>query len=94
MDDSAFIHTSKIQSLAIEMFCDSRDLSPPIMNDIFMKKDNSPYNLRQMSQFSRPLVKSVYPGSESVPFRRTKIWEKPPDDCRLCKIYIKHISFV
>ena len=51
MDGSAFIHTRKIQSLAIEMFCDSRDLSPPIMNDTFMKKDNSRCNLRQMSQF-------------------------------------------
>ena len=46
--------------LAIEMFRDSGNLSPSIMNDIFMRKDNSRYNLTQISKFSRPLVKSVY----------------------------------
>ena len=39
--DSVFIHTKNIQSLAIEMFRDSRNLSSPIMNDIFKQKDNN-----------------------------------------------------
>ena len=66
MDGSAFVHMRNIQSLAIEMFRDSGNLSPPIMNDIFTQKDDSRYNLRQISKFSRPLVKSVYHGSETV----------------------------
>ena len=65
-----------IQSLASEMFGVSRNISPPIMNDI----DNSRYNLRQISEFSRPLVKSAYHGSESVSFLGTKIWDMLPDD--------------
>ena len=61
-----------IQSLAIEIFRDSRNLSSPIMNDIFTQRGNSRYNLGQLSKFSRPLVKSVYYGSESVSFIRLK----------------------
>ena len=63
------------ESLAIEMWYVSRNLSPPIMNDIFKQKGNSRNNLRQISEFSRPLVKSVYRRSESVPFLRPKIWD-------------------
>ena len=69
-----------IQSLAIEMFCVSKNISPPIMNDIFKQKDNNWYNLRQISEFSRPLVKSVYHGNESVLFLGPKIGDMVPDD--------------
>ena len=75
MDGSAFIDMKNIQSLAIEMFRDSRNLSPSIMNDIFSnKRRNSRCNLRQISKFSRRLVKSVYHGSKNVSFLEPKIW--------------------
>ena len=75
MDGSSFIDMKNIQSLATEMFRDSRNLSPPIVNDTFSnKKKNSRYNLRQISKLSRPLVKSVYHGSKSVSFLEPKIW--------------------
>ena len=64
------------------MFRDSGKLSSPIMNYIFTQKDNSRYNLRQISKFSRPLVKSVYHRSESVSFLGPKIWDILPDDCK------------
>ena len=35
------------------MFRISRNISPPIMNDIFKQKDNSRYNMGQISEFSR-----------------------------------------
>ena len=50
------------------------------MNDISKQKNNSRYNLRQVSEFSRPLVKSVYHGNESVSFLEPKIWDMLPDD--------------
>ena len=75
-DGSVSIHIRKIQSL----FRISRNISPPIMNDIFKQKDNSHSNLRQTSESSRPLVKSVCKGSESVSFLETKIWDMLPDD--------------
>ena len=38
MDDSVFIHMRDVQSLAIEMFRNSRNQSPPILNDILHKR--------------------------------------------------------
>ena len=69
-----------IQLRAIEMFCDSRNLSPPITNDIFWQEGYKRCNLRQISKFSRPLAKSVYYGSENVPFLGRKIWSMLPND--------------
>ena len=69
-----------IQSLAIEMFRVSINISPPFINDIFKQKDNSRYNLRQISEFSRSLIKSVYHGSESVSFLGPKIWDMQVND--------------
>ena len=51
IDSSAFIHMRNIRSLSIEMFRDSKNLSLPIMNDIFTQKNNSRYNLRQFLNF-------------------------------------------
>ena len=108
MEGSVFIRMRDIQSLAIEIFRDSRNQSPPIMNDVFTQKDNNRHNLRQISEFSKPLAKSVYHGNESVSFLGLKIWDILPDTvknkvkkwkpencpCRLCKIYIKNIGFI
>ena len=80
MDGSVFIHMRNIQSLAVEIFRDSRNLSPTILNDTFTQKGNSWYNLRYISKSSRPLVKSVYHGSDSVSFLEPKIWNMLPDN--------------
>ena len=82
MDGFVFIHMRNIQSLAIKMFHNSRNLSPAIMNGIFTQKGNSRYNLGQIFKFSRPLVKSVYHGNDSVSFLGPKIWVMIPDDCK------------
>ena len=50
------------------------------MNDISRKNDNNRYNLKQIYEFSRPLVKSVYHESESVSFLGPDIWSTLPDD--------------
>ena len=36
-------------------------------------------NLRQVSGFSRPMVKSVYHGTESILYLGPKIWGIPPE---------------
>ena len=77
---SVSIEKKNIQSLAVEMCAISRNISPLIMNDNFKQKGNSQYNLRQISEFSRPLLKSVHHGSESVSFLGPKIWDRLPDD--------------
>ena len=55
-DGSLSIHMRNIQSLVIEMFSVSRNLSPRIKNVIFKQKkqkNDSWYNLRQISEFSK-----------------------------------------
>ena len=49
------------------------------MNDIFKQKGNSWYNLRQIPEFSGPLVKSVDHGIESVSFLGPKIQDMLPN---------------
>ena len=61
------------------MFKVSKNLAPPQMHDIFRLKDQPQYNLRCNSLFSRPLVKSVYKGTESLSFLGPKIWDILPD---------------
>ena len=71
-DNSVSIHIRNIQSLAIEMFRISSNLSPPITK-VF--KQTIVAITWQISEFSRPLVKSsVYHGSENVSFQGPKIY--------------------
>ena len=66
-DSSFSIHDRNIQFLATEMYKLSNKLPPPIVSNIFTHKKNChPYNLRLNSQLSRPLVRSVFPGTESI----------------------------
>ena len=58
-DNSVSIHIRDIQRIAIEMFRLYNGLSPPLMNNIFKLKAENPYNLKQVSEFSWPMVKSV-----------------------------------
>ena len=78
-DNSVSIHIRNIQRLAIEMFRFYNGLSPPLMNNIFKLKAENSYNLRQVSEFSRPMVKSVYHGTESISYLGPKIWDILPE---------------
>ena len=62
------IHDKNIQCLATEMYKASNGLSPPIVSNIFIQKNCHPYNLGLNSQFSRPLVSSVFHGTESISY--------------------------
>ena len=77
-DNSVSIHIRNIQRLAIEMFRFYNGLSPPLMSNMFKLKAENSYNLRQVSEFSRPMVKSVYHGTESISYLGPKIWDILP----------------
>ena len=79
-DGSVSIHMRKIQILATDMYKLISNLSLPIMNRVFKLNSDSRYNLRQILQFSRSLVKSVYHGTETVSYLGPKIWDILPDD--------------
>ena len=50
------------------------------MNGVFKLNINSRYNLRQILQFSRSLVKLLYHGTECISYLGPKIWDILPDD--------------
>ena len=78
-DNSVSIHIRNIQTLAVEMFRFYNGLSPPLMSNMFKLKVEYSYNLRQVSEFSRPMVKSVYHGIESISLLGPKIWDLLPE---------------
>ena len=49
------------------------------MNEIFEVRNEHPYNLRQNYQFFRPLVRSVYHGTESISYLGPKVWDILPN---------------
>ena len=75
-ENSVSIHIRNIPRLTTEMFRLYTGLSSPLINNIFKIKAKNPYNLRQVSEFSRPVVKSVYHRTERIPYlgpRRSSI---------------------
>ena len=66
-DSSVSVHVKNIKTLAIEMFKVSNKLTIPLMNEIFVKRNNA-YNLRKPSEFVRPKVHSVFHGKESISY--------------------------
>ena len=78
-DGSVSIHERNIKILARKMFKFSKNLEPPQMHENFKLKDQPHFNLRDNSPFSRPLVRSVYKGIESLSFLGPKIWDMLPE---------------
>ena len=66
-DRSVSVRVKNIKTLATEMFKVSNKLTIPLMNEIFVKRNNA-YNLRKPSEFVRPMVHSVFHGKESVSY--------------------------
>ena len=81
-DDSVSIDERNIKILAIKMFKVSKNLATPQMHEIFKSKDQSQYNIRYSCLFSRPPVKSVDKGTESLSFLGSKIWDILLDTCK------------
>ena len=67
---SISIHIRNIQGLAIEMF--------KFYKGLFKLKTRNLLNSRQVSEFSRSLVKTVYHETESMSYLGPKIWDVLP----------------
>ena len=78
-DNSVSIHIRNMRRLPIEMFRFYNGLSPLLMNNVFKLKAEKSYNLRQVSEFSRSMVKSEYHGTESISYLGPKIWDILPE---------------
>ena len=81
-DSSVSIQIRNIQKLAIEMLKSYKGLSPPIMHNVFKLRTENPYSLRQVSEFARPIVKTVYHGTESLSYLGPKLWDILPEKLR------------
>ena len=78
-DDSVSVHNQNLQILATEMYKIKNDLSPLIFTELFEQRNEQHYDLRKNSQFTKPPLRTVYHGSESIPFLGPKIWNILPD---------------
>ena len=58
-DKSFSRHFKNLQVVATEMFKVNRNISPPIVRQLFQSRNND-YKLRQFSQFQLPNVRSVF----------------------------------
>ena len=66
--------------------------SPPTTNRVFKLNSDSHYNFRQILQFSRSLVKSIYYRTESISYLGPKIWDILPDDYIHLKLKLKNVN--
>ena len=83
-DSSVSVHVKNIKTLAIEMFKVSNKLTIPLINEIFVKRNNA-YNLRKPSEFVRPKVHSVFHGKESISYLGQQIWGMIPVEMKNLK---------
>ena len=81
-DSSFSIHERNVYILSTERYKVSHNFSPPYMNEIFEVRNEHSYHLRQNSQFFRPLVKSVYHGTESLSYLGPKVCIIPTKICK------------
>ena len=79
-DSSVSINVRNTQILATEMYKLINNLSPRIMKRVFKPYSDSRYNLRQISQFFRSLIRSVCHGKVSISYLGPKTWDILPDD--------------
>ena len=63
------------------MYKFSDGLSTPLIKDIFLINRN-PYNLKEISQYFRPRINTMYHGTESISNLGSKIWDLVPSNLK------------
>ena len=56
--------------------------SPEIMKEVFRISEENGYDLRHQNTFKRPIVNSVYNGTETVSSWGPKMWELIPTEIK------------
>ena len=77
-DSSVSIGNRNLQILATEMYKIKNGLSPLTFTELFEKRNEQHYDLRNNSQFTIPPIRTVYHRSESISFLGLKIWNILP----------------
>ena len=79
--NSVTIHHRNIKILATEIYKFLQGLSPPLMNEIFVERNNN-YSLRGNNLLTRRRVNSMRYGTETDSFLAPKIWDILPKDIK------------
>ena len=80
-DNSVTIHHRNIKILATETYKFLQGFFPPLMNEIFVERNNN-YSFRGNSLLTTRIVNSVRYGTEAVSFLAPKIWDILPKDIK------------
>ena len=75
------IHQKNIESLAIEIYKFQAGLTPPIMSDLFVTRENN-YNLRNFQELESSLRRTIKFGTETISYSRPQIWNLIPERLR------------
>ena len=61
------------------MHKESKVLQPPLLTELFKPRKEQHHNLRKNTEFTIPVLRTVYHGSESISLLGPKIWIALPD---------------
>ena len=75
------LETSRLRSLAIEIFKAINGISPPYIQDLFSLKQNK-YNLRDGSRLVVPACNTTKHGLRSISYQGAKLWNSLPPDMK------------
>ena len=75
------MHTRNLQILATDMFKECRNISPPVLIEIFHRYDIE-FNLQINSDLAIPKGRSLFHGSRSISHLVPKIWDIVPSQLK------------
>ena len=74
-------HHRNIQTLMIEIYKMKNNLNPPIMDNMFERRNNT-YNLRNFQEFVTKRKRTVKMGLKTLNYRSPKLWAILPENLR------------
>ena len=70
-----------IQTLMIEIYKMKNNLNPPVMDNMFEKRNNT-YNLTNFQEFATKRKRTVKMGLETLNYRSPQLWSNLPENLR------------
>ena len=78
LDQNLLVQNCNLQTLVAELYKVSKGIALKIFSYIFSSNSRVSYDLRCQSEFSRPLEKSVFNGTETGSYLDSRIWDLVP----------------
>ena len=95
------MHEINIQIFGTEIYKVSKRISPPQITELFARRNEDPYNLRNNAAFELKgpqiwgMVLDTYKNIDRLyDFKKViKKWKPENCPCRICKVFVKNIGF-